>query len=781
MPMSASSSQKGRELYGFGPFRIDPEKEILLRGGEPVPLTPKTFQILLVLIRHSTEVVTKDELLKSVWPDTFVEEANLSRNIFMLRKALGDSAQDRYIVTVPGRGYRLAESVRLIPDSELSIVSARHAAVQIHVSEKKPWPWIALAVVLLAAVGLAVRYLVPHTPALSAKDTIVLADFANSTGDPVFDDTLRQGMAVQLEQSPFLTLISDRRIHTTLQLMGQPSDARLTPQIADEICERTSSAAVLDGSIAKLGTQYVLGLRAKLCATSQIIAEEQVQAARKEDVLKALDSSAVSLRGKLGESLSSVLKYDTPVDEASTPSLEALKAYSQGRRIMLARGYTAALPFYERAVELDPHFAIAYRNLSASYLNLNQDGRAAEMARKAYDLRDRVSERERFSIEGNYYLFATGNLEKATQVFESWRQIYPRDYLPHLYLGDISSCLGDLDQVLQEHSEALRLEPGSEATNGATGRGYARLNRLDEAVAVFRKAEERGLEGELLRSQYYLVAFTIGNAALQERLLAEAAGKPGVEDAMLATQANTEAWFGRMAHARELTRRAMNSAAQHDAQESAAAYEAEEALNEAELGYLEQARADAKAALRLSSNHDVKDVAMLALARAGDSRAAEQMATELGTAYPEDTLIQNHWLPTVRAAIQLNQGNSARAIDVLQSMGSRELGQPIAFAILMHPVYVRGQAFLAARTGKEAAAEFQKILDHHGLMQNDPIGALAHLQLGRAYAMLGKIPEARRAYEDFLNLWKDADAELPALKEAKAEYAKLKQNPTLQH
>jgi eukaryotic-like serine/threonine-protein kinase len=781
MPMSASSSQKGRELYGFGPFRIDPEKEILLRGGEPVPLTPKTFQILLVLIRHSTEVVTKDELLKSVWPDTFVEEANLSRNIFMLRKALGDSAQDRYIVTVPGRGYRLAESVRLIPDSELSIVSARHAAVQIHVSEKKPWPWIALAVVLLAAVGLAVRYLVPHTPALSAKDTIVLADFANSTGDPVFDDTLRQGMAVQLEQSPFLTLISDRRIHTTLQLMGQPSDARLTPQIADEICERTSSAAVLDGSIAKLGTQYVLGLRAKLCATSQILAEEQMQAARKEDVLKALDSAAVSLRGKLGESLSSVLKYDTPVDEASTPSLEALKAYSQGRRIMLARGYTAALPFYQRAVELDPHFAIAYRNLSASYLNLNQDGRAAEMARKAYDLRDRVSERERFSIEGNYYLFATGNLEKATQVFESWRQIYPRDYLPHLYLGDISSCLGDLDQVLQEHSEALRLEPGSEATNGATGRGYARLNRLDEAVAVFRKAEERGLEGELLRSQYYLVAFTIGNAALQERLLAEAAGKPGVEDVMLATQANTEAWFGRMAHARELRRRAMNSAAQHDAQESAAAYEAEEALNEAELGYLEQARADAKAALRLSSNHDVKDVAMLALARAGDSRAAEQMATELGTAYSEDTLIQNYWLPTVRAAIQLNQGNSARAIDVLQSMGSRELGQPIAFAILMHPVYVRGQAFLAARKGKEAAAEFQKILDHFGLMQNDPIGALAHLQLGRAYAMLGKIPEARAAYEDFLNLWKDADADLPALKEAKAEYAKLKQNPTLQH
>jgi eukaryotic-like serine/threonine-protein kinase len=782
MPMSAIPSQKGRELYGFGPFRIDPEKEILLRGGEPVPLTPKTFQILLVLIRHSTEVVTKDELLKSVWPDTFVEEANLSRNIFMLRKALGDSAQDRYIVTVPGRGYRLAESVHLIPDSELSIVSARHAAVQIQVSETKPWPWIALvAVVLLAAVGLAVRYLVPHTPALSEKDTIVLADFANSTGDPVFDDTLRQGMAVQLEQSPFLTLISDRRIHTTLQLMGQPLDARLTRQIAGEICERTGSAAVLDGSIAGLGTQYVLGLRAKLCATGQILAEEQVQAARKEDVLKALDDAAVSLRGKLGESLISVRKYDTPVDEASTPSLEALKAYSQGRRIMLAQGYTAALPFYQRAVELDPHFAIAYRNLSASYLSLNQDGRAAEMARKAYELRDRVSERERFSIEGNYHLFATGNLEKATQVFESWRQIYPRDYIPYLYLGDISSGLGDLDKELQEHSEALRLEPGSEVTYAAAGAGYAKLNRLEEAAAVFRKAEERGLEGEVLRSLYYVFAFASGNGSLQERLLAEAAGKPGIEDAMLASQANTEAWFGRMAHSRELTRRAMNSAAQHDAQESAAAYEAEEALNEAELGYLEQSRADAKAALRLSSNHDVKDVAMLALAKAGDSRAAERMAVELSKTYPEDTLIQSYWIPMVRAAIALNQGNSARAIEALQSMGSRELGQPTAFAILMHPVYMRGEAFLAAGKGAEAAAEFQKILDHHGLMQNDPIGALAHLELGRAHAMQGKISEARGAYEDFLNLWKDADAELPVLKEAKAEYSRLKRSPTLQH
>ncbi|HUK23187.1 MAG TPA: winged helix-turn-helix domain-containing protein [Terriglobales bacterium] len=776
--MSANPRLTGKGVYEFGPFRVDPEKEVLLRGCEPVPLTPKTFQILLVLIRHSTEVVTKDDLMKAVWPDTFVEEANLSRNIFLLRKALGDNPQERFILTVPGRGYRLAENVHLVPERELSIVAASHSRVEVQVKESWPWPWIlaALLAASAAAVG-TLEFLAHRRPPLTEKDTIVLADFANSTGDPVFDDALRQGMAVQLEQSPFLTLISDRRIQTTLRLMGQPADTRLNPRIAEEVCERTSSTAALEGSIARLGSQYVLGLQAKVCSTGQIIAEEQVQAARKEDVLKALDSAAVSLRGKLGESLSSVRKYDTPVDEASTSSLEALKAYSQGRRIMLARGYTAAVPFYQHAVELDPNFALAYRNLSASYLSLNQDGRTAEMARKAYELRSKVSERERFSIEGTYHLYATGNLEKATQIYQSWQQIYPRDYIPALYLGNIYSCLGDWEKALQEREEARRLEPGSAVTYAITGEAYTNLNRLAEAAAVFKLAEERKFENENLSTDYYAFAFAKGDVALQDRLAAAAMGKPGVEDAVLAMQANTEAWFGRMLQARELTRRAMNSAMQHDAKESAAGYEAEEALNEAELGYREQARTDAKAAIRLSPNHDVRDVAMLALAEAGDSQAAEQMVLELGKTYPEDTLIQTYWIPTVHAAIELNRGDSARAIELLQSMGARELGQPTPFAILLHPVYVRGEAFLAEHKGAKAAVEFHKILDHNGLMQNDPIGALARLQLGRAYTIQGNFARAIAAYRDFLASWSGADPNVPILKQAKAEYEKLQQAP----
>jgi eukaryotic-like serine/threonine-protein kinase len=774
--MSPNLTPKGKELYQFGPFRVDPEKEILLRGGEAVPLTPKTFQILLVLIRHNAEVVTKDDLMKSVWPDTFVEEANLSRNIFMLRKALGENPPEhRYIITVPGRGYRLAENVHLVPERDLSIVAASHSKVQVHIKETKPWTWVAVAITLILAVGAVTFQLLPRrTPVLSEKDTVVLADFANLTGDPVFDGTLRQGMVVQLEQSPFLSLISDRRVQETLRLMGQPVDARLTPQLAGEICERTGSTAVLDGSITSLGSQYVLGLRAKVCSSGQVVAEEQGQAARKEDVLKALDTAASRLRSKLGESLGSVHKYATPVDEASTPSLEALKAYSEGRKIMLAKGYTAALPFYQRAVELDPNFAIAYRNLSAAYLSVNQDGRSMETARRAYELREKVSERERLSIEGNYHLYVTGNLEKATQTFELWRQIYPRDYLPYLYLGNIAGCLGNWEKAREEHREALRLEPNSEVNYANLGSSSVNLNQLDEAEATFQQAEKRRLEGEILSRDYYHFAFVKGDTGRETQLTAAAMGKPGIEDVMLAMQANTAAWFGKMAEARELNRRAMDSAAQHDAQETAAAYQAEAALNEAELGDRAQARADARAALKLSPNHDVRDIVVLALASAGDIKAAEKLAAELDKTYPEDTLIRTYWLPTVRAAVALNRGDPERAIEALNASREREFSRPTPLAISMGPVYLRGEAFLAAHRGAEAAAEFQKILDHHGLVFNDPIGVLAHLQLGRAYAMQGETAKAKAAYQDFLAIWKDADPDAAAFKQAKSEYARLR-------
>ena len=369
--MSATPGSRAKELYEFGPFRVDPEKQTLLCGGKPVPLTPKSFQLLLVLVRRSNEVLTKEELMRSVWPETFVEEANLSRNIFMLRKALGDNSEVRYIVTVPGIGYRLADNAHLLPEQDVSILAANRSKVQIQIEESTPWAWLALILIaLLAVAAVTARRFAHHSSALSPKDTVVLADFANSTGDPLFEGTLRQGMAVQLEQSPFLSLISDERIHRILRLMGQPAEAPLTPEIALDICVRTGSAAVLEGSIAPIGSQYVVGLRAKNCRTGDILDEEQVQAARKEDVLNALSRIARRFRTRVGESLTTVEKYSTPLDEATTPSLEALKAYSASVKVGFTSGFSGAIPLLKRAIEIDPNFALAHAQLGLWYSDI---------------------------------------------------------------------------------------------------------------------------------------------------------------------------------------------------------------------------------------------------------------------------------------------------------------------------------------------------------------------------------------------------------------------------
>ncbi|HZM09605.1 MAG TPA: tetratricopeptide repeat-containing serine/threonine-protein kinase, partial [Candidatus Limnocylindrales bacterium] len=486
----------------------------------------------------------------------------------------------------------------------------------------------AVIVVALLAGGLYWRS--RKTTTLTEKDTIVLADFVNTTGDSVFDDTLKQGLSVQLEQSPFLALVSERKVNETLKLMGRPAGDRLTPEVAREVCQRTGSAAMLTGSIAGLGSQYVIGLRAVNCSTGDVLAEAQEQAAGKEAVLKALSAAAVSLRGNLGESLSSVQKYATPLEEATTPSLEALKAYSMGRKAKFAKGDTAALPFFKRAVEVDPGFALAYQAMSIVYGDLNEAGRAAENAHKAYEQREKVSERERFAIEASYYSDSTGELEKAAQVYELWQQTYPRDATPYNRLGgDISIPLGNWEKALEEGREAIRLEPNSEANYANLGLDYASLNRLDEAEAVYKQAKERKLEGEYLLANRYQLAFLKGDAAQMAQLVAAAMGKPGGEDWFLAAQADSEAWYGKLKNARELTRRAMDSAQHNDANEAAAAYQAAAALREVESGNREQARTDAEAAVKLAPNRNVRALATLALARAGDTAAAEKLAAEL--------------------------------------------------------------------------------------------------------------------------------------------------------
>ena len=629
---------------------------------------------------------------------------------------------------------------------------------------------VATAVVALAA-G-AYVYLHPK-PKLTDKDTIVLSDFDNKTGDSVFDDTLKQGLSVQLEQSPFLDLLSDRKVNETLKLMRHPAGDRLTPEVTREVCQRTTSKAMLTGSIAGLGSQYVIGLRAVNCNTGDVLAEAQEQATGKEAVLKALDNAAVSLRSKLGESLSSVQKYATPLEEATTPSLEALKAFSLGAKSGSEKGGTAALPFYKRAVELDPNFAMAYAVMSGIYLTLNEVARGAENARKAYDLREKVSERERLSIQANYYIAATGELEKAAQTYELWKQTYPRDDAPYGNLGFIFSTLGDWEKALEEWEVALRLEPNNGGNYLCVGFAYMTLNRLDEAEAVFKQAEERKLENELLLQTRYQLAFVKGDATQMAQLLSAATGKPGMEHLSLVSQADTEGWYGRLKNAHEQTLRAMDSAKRSDATESAAGYQAAAALREVESGSREQAQADANAALKLSPNLYVRAVAALALARAGDVAGAEKLAAELDKTFSLSTMVQRYWLPTIRAAVALERRDPNQAIELLKVASTVELGIPTNLPIFICPAYLRGETYLMLHDGNRAAAEFRKFIDHRGLVVNFPWGALARLGLARAYAMQGDTVKAKAAYQDFLTLWKDADPDIPILKQARAEYAKL--------
>ena len=778
--MPAGADQKPKQLYEFGPFRVDAEKELLLRGEKAVPLTPKTFQILLVLMRRSQELVTKDDLMKMVWPDTFVEEANLSRNIFLLRKALGESPQDhQYIVTVPGRGYRFAEDVRLVPEQELSIIAASRTKVQVDVKESKPWAWIAVAAVLVlgACIGL-LRLLPRRWQALSDKDTIVLADFSNSTGDPVFDGTLRQGLAVQLEQSPFLSLISDRHIQKTLQLMNQPADARVTGRTAQEVCERTRSAAVLEGSISSLGAQYVLGLRATNCHTGDTLDEEQARVSRKEDVLNALDHMGNNLRSRLGESLTTVEKYSTPLEEATTSSLEALKAYSTGVKLGFSAGWVSGIPLLKRATEIDSKFAMAHAHLGLWYSSIGESLLARESTSRAYQLRDRVSDRENFFITAMYQRDVTGDMEAAHKTLELWVQTYPRDLYVHgLLSGSISQQTGRYDQSIEEAKKALALDP--DFTPGYINLGFSDfyVDRLAEAKRAVDQALGRKLNiPEILVLNFYL-AFLNGDEKGMSQASALAKKVPGAEDWMAYSQALVFARLGRLKTARETTNRAMELAQQSGQQERAATYEAGESAWEAIVGDASAAKKDAVAAIALSKGRDTEYGAGFALAIVGDFSQARVIVDDLQRRFPEDTSVRFNYLPALRGLLALHDGNPALAIELLKTEASHEFAVPAidfnTFYGGLYPVWVRGEAYLAERDGVRAAAEFQKILDHPGLVAADPFGVLARLQLARAYSLSRNWPNAESAYQDFLTRWNDADPNLPLLKQAKTELAEL--------
>ena len=632
------------------------------------------------------------------------------------------------------------------------------------------------ALAILALVAWAYFYF-HRTPVLTAKDTIVLADFRNMTGDSVFDAALRQGLVVQLEQSPFLSLVSDQRIQQTLRLMGRPADARLTAEMARELCQRTESAAFLEGSIASMGSQYVLGLTAVNCRTGDSLAQEQVTADSKERVLKVLGQAAAKLRRKLGESLRTVQKFDTPIEQATTPSLEALEAYSLGRKVMVGKGdVAAAVLFFQRASRLDQNFAMAYASLGTSYLNLGETKLGSDNIKRAYELRERVSEREKFYIESHYFDNVTGNKEKAHQTYELWAQTYPRDFAPPSNLGHIYNELGQYDKALVEYREAHRLNPAAALGYATLFFAYLDLNRFEEARTTAEEAQAKKLDSPFLHWYLYQLAFLQNDAAGMARQVAWSTGKPGLENVLLDFEANTTAYSGRLKQARVLSRQAVASAERAQERETAAGYQVEAALREALSGYAVEARRRARAALALSTGRDAQYGAALALAYAGDVPRAQALADDLVRRFPEDTIVQFNYSPTIQAQIALSRNDFRKAIETLQTAASCELGSPGAatFTPALYPVYVRGNAYLAGHQGGEAASEFQTILDHRGVVWNAIIGALARLGLARAHMLQGDTVKARAAYQDFLTLWKSADPDIPVLVQAKFEAAKLR-------
>jgi len=586
---------------------------------------------------------------------------------------------------------------------------------------------------------------------------------------------------VQLEQSPFLSVISDERIQQTLKLMAKPADARLTPGMSLEICERTASAAVLDGSIASLGSQYVLTLSAKNCRSGDVMDEEQVQAARKEDVLSALSQIASRFRARVGESLATVESHDTPLAEATTPSLEALKAYSVGWQVSFSSGSAASLPFFQRAVEIDPDFASAYAGLGRMYGDIAESALSAKNMSKAYQLRDRASDQEKFFISLNYDLQVTGNLEKAQQTCGLWIQAYPRAWIPHALLsGGVYPDLGKYEKSVEEASMAIGMDPDFSIGYGILASSYEALERTGEAEKILQRASERKLDIPDFYVQRYTLAFLKDDKAGMEREAAQSREKPAVDEWMSNAEGFVAAYSGHLEEARKMSRRAADLALKADRRDSEALYETDSAVREALFGNLSAARQRAGDALKLSRSKDVQYRAVFALALSGDSFRSQALTDDLSGRFAEDTIVRFTYLPALRALLALNRSRPANAVELLQTAIPYEGGtpieggsQPLLGAGNLYPAYVRGLAYLAARRGQQAAAEFQKILDHRGIVISDPVGALARMQLGRAYALAGDKDKARAAYRDFLTLWKEADPDIPILKRAKEEYPKL--------
>ena len=781
-----------RGAYRFGPFQLDVRERRLSRGSEVIPLRLKVFDTLRVLVENAGRLVTKQELLDAVWPDAAVEENNLNHNVSVLRKALGEKATgQQYIETVPRVGYRFVSPVEVAElDAAAPVASAattgqaidadQAAASAASLRARGRRTALALAALLIVIAAAAASYLVRnrasgHGAALTGKDSVLIADFANTTGDDVFDGTLRQAVAVELGQSPFLNIVSDERVRETLRFMERSPDERVTRDLAREIAQRQGFEALLIGSIASLGRHYVINLEAVSAASGDTIAREQVEAESRERVLARLGEAATSLREQLGESLASIERFSAPIEQATTPSLEAFKAYDLGRRKHFAGQYFEAIPLYRRAVELDPNFAIAYAGLGITYGTAREYDLGAQFSKRAFDLRERVSERERFYISARYYMDVLDDGDRAIEVLELWKQTYPRDFAPRTNLSARYCAIGRYQHALDEAREGIRLNPDAAVAYAALAHTSICLGRHREAAAAIEQAMSRKLDPPYSRYMLYGIAFLQADTAAMQQQVDRVVGTPA-EAGMFAMQSVTSAYAGRVRQAREQTDRAIDLAKGRGLRESAGLYSAGDALWEAAYGNCREAKQAAARTLGLSQGRFAMSWSALALAMCGDSIAAGKLADEMVRRFPEDSFFKASWLPMVHAALALQRGDAAQAVERLQRAGRVELGTNAA----LWPVYLRGLAYLNQGADALAQLEFQKVLDHKGVLAPKDFNPaaitlypLASLGRARAVARSGDTEASRLAYEALLTIWHDADSDILIVRTARREYRQL--------
>jgi eukaryotic-like serine/threonine-protein kinase len=800
------ASPAGQPVLRFGAFELDASSGELRKDGISLKLHPQPLRVLVLLAGRPGEIVTRGEIQRCLWGNhTFVDfDRGINFCISQIRAVLADDAANpRYIETVPRRGYRFkatnelflapksscfttpasaltpeptleprsaeaARSSELASKSEIYVVLPLIEPRQEHSIRKIPLAVVAIVLVATVVVATWAVFHFREPPKLTEKDTVLLADFDNTTGDPVFDETLKQALTVGLSQSPFLNLMHDKKIAETLRMMGRSSLDRITPEVAQEICVRTGGKAFLAGKISMLGSVYVLDVNAVACNSGTLLALSRANAHSKEDVLNALSRMAAALRSKLGESLPSVEKYDVPI-QATTTSLEALQSMSMAARVGAAENDEASIPFVQRALDYDPTFALAYAGLARRYQNLDQPQLALENASKAYRLRGSVSEREQFEISSIYFR-ATGDLENLTKTVELWKATYPQDGGPHGRLCVNYQFLGQFEKALQECQEALQLDPANGVNFDNLVAIYLNLNRYDDAQRVCESAMSRNLHC----SWPYFLDFVRGDAAGMAVELSSAMGKPGAENALLAAQADTHCYYGQLRLAREFSRRASDSALRSGFRETASLWLAKTALCEAEAGENSAATRAIGDALQLSSGRITKVLAAMVAARVGDGSQARRLIKQLQQSDPDNTLLKIYWFPLISAAVELKQGNLSKTFSFLRATAPLDLALPSPNEVgTLYPVYLRGNAYLSARNGTAAATEFETVLNHPGITLNFVNGALARLGLARAYVLKGDSAKAHTAYEDFLRLWENADSDISILKQAKVEYAKL--------